>query len=405
MKRETDLWTTNDLRLMDSSESTIDLAGAKILIVDDMPANLQILRGALEPEGYNILIATNGEGAIKSAGAANPDLILLDVQMPGMDGFEACRVLKADPGTREIPVIFLTAQVEIDDVVKGLELGAVDYVTKPFDSRELLRRVRTHLELYKLRQEMEAAREAAERELQTAKKMQMGLMPPSPPAVEGLDVSGRCISANHVGGDLFQYFQSQESLSIALADVTGKAMDAAIPAVMFSGILDNQMEDRRPLQELFRRLNRSLHRSFHRSFDTRTFVCFEMAEIDTSSLSVRYANGGLPFPYHYHNGELSELQLDSYPLGVLSDAVFDIIETQLTEGDYLVFCSDGIAEAEQEEGEQFGYERTSEAVVGACRDRLSAEGLIDHLVSAVDEFRAGAPRKDDMTCVVVKVTR
>ncbi len=193
----------------------------------------------------------------------------------------------------------------------------------------------------------EAYLQVTEAELQTAHDMQMGLMPISPPSVEGFDVTGRCVAANHVGGDLFQYFRSGKSLSIALADVTGKAMDAAFPVVMFGGILDNQMEQAPPLEELFPRLNSSLHRSL----DSRTFICFEMAEIDTESGTVRYSNGGLPYPYHFHDGEVSELQVDTYPLGVRPDTEYDVIERQLAEGDYLVICSDGFAEAENEDGE------------------------------------------------------
>ena len=237
-------------------------------------------------------------------------------------------------------------------------------------------------------------------ELQTAHNMQMSLMPTIPPSVAGFEIAGRCVTANHVGGDLFQYFQSQETLTIALADVTGKAMDAAIPAVMFSGILDNQMEEGRSIRELFPRLNRSLNRSL----DTRTFICFELAEIDLATRTVRYCNGGLPYPYHLHDGEVSELQVDTYPLGVRSDTEYEVIERQLAEGDYLVFCSDGIAEAERAQGEQFGYSRTSEAVKSALEEGLTAEGVIDHLLSAVDEFRGDADQTDDMTCVVVRVT-
>ena len=243
----------------------------------------------------------------------------------------------------------------------------------------------------------------AERELQTAHDMQMGLMPTAPPSVDGLDVAGRCVTANHVGGDLFQYFQSPGSMSIALADVTGKAMDAAIPVVMFSGILDNQMEEGCSVRELFPRLNRSLNRSL----DTRTFICFELAEIDLATRTVRYCNGGLPYPYpypyHYHDGEVSELQVDTYPLGVRSDTEYEVIERQLSEGDCLVFCSDGFAEEESVTGEQFGYDRASKVVERACREERSAEGVIDHLLSAVAEFRGDSVQTDDMTCVVVKV--
>jgi two-component system sensor histidine kinase/response regulator len=156
------------------SNSQIDLAGAKILIVDDTPENLKLLRQAIEPEGYHILIATNGEGALKIAGSAHPDLILLDVQMPGLNGFETCTRLKADPNTQDIPVIFVTAEAETISVVEGFRTGGVDYIVKPFKNDEVIVRIRTHLKidhltraLDKSNQELSAAnrqiREEAER--------------------------------------------------------------------------------------------------------------------------------------------------------------------------------------------------------------------------------------------------
>ncbi|TAN53880.1 MAG: diguanylate cyclase [Methylococcaceae bacterium] len=118
-----------------------------ILIVDDNPQNLKVLGATLIEAGYDIHIAQSGEQALKAVEPLAPDLILLDIMMPGMDGYEVCRRLKADPLTEQIPVIFLTAKVEEDDVVQGLELGAVDYVTKPFNIAILLARVKTHVRL------------------------------------------------------------------------------------------------------------------------------------------------------------------------------------------------------------------------------------------------------------------
>ncbi len=127
----------------------------RILIVDDTVKNIQVLGTVLKEQGYQINVAQNGQQALDQVEKVKPDLILLDVMMPEMDGFEACRHLKANPNTEEIPVIFLTAKVETEDVVKGFELGAVDYVTKPFNPTELLVRVDTHLSLYHLRRKLE----------------------------------------------------------------------------------------------------------------------------------------------------------------------------------------------------------------------------------------------------------
>jgi class 3 adenylate cyclase len=124
---------------------------SRILVVDDAPANIQVLSATLKTKGYQVSVATNGKQALEVLARVRPDLILLDVMMPEMDGFETCRRIKASEQWREIPVIFLTARTEVTDIVQGFELGAVDYVAKPFNAHELLARVNTHLTIDELR--------------------------------------------------------------------------------------------------------------------------------------------------------------------------------------------------------------------------------------------------------------
>ena len=126
-----------------------------VLIVDDVPRNLQVLGNLLREENLDISVATNGEQAINIANEILPDLILLDVNMPGINGFEACKQMQEEEKTKKIPIIFLTARTETEDIVEGFELGAVDYVTKPINSAELLARVRSHLELKMHRDHLE----------------------------------------------------------------------------------------------------------------------------------------------------------------------------------------------------------------------------------------------------------
>ena len=128
-----------------------------ILVVDDAPENIDLLDSVLSQE-YTIKAALNGEKALKIAGSENPpDIILLDIEMPGMDGYEVCRRLKADPQTRDIPIIFVTAKSDESDETKGLEIGAVDYITKPFSPPIVQARVKTHLALKMMRQRVEDA--------------------------------------------------------------------------------------------------------------------------------------------------------------------------------------------------------------------------------------------------------
>lgn len=241
-----------------------------------------------------------------------------------------------------------------------------------------------------------------EEELQTAHDMQMGLMPKESPKITGFDIAGRCLPANHVGGDFFQYFHiSPERILLTLADVTGHAMEAAIPVVMFSGILETQMESGDSLEELFGKLNRSLSRIL----DRRTFVCFSMGDLNPETRKIRLSNGGCPYPYHFQGstGEVTELQVDAYPLGVRAGSSYPVIEEQLAPGDCIVFCSDGIIEAENSEGEIFGFERTARTIRNGCQDDLSAPQLLDHLIGEVKSFTGETPQGDDQTIVVLRV--
>jgi DNA-binding response OmpR family regulator len=147
----------------------------RILAVDDTPASLRLLTDLLQDEGYEVRSAIGGELALHAALSNPPELVLLDIRMPGMDGYEVCRRLKADPATRDVPVIFVSAVTETDEKVQGFGLGAVDFVTKPYQRDELMARVRTHLELHRLRhhledqvQERTAALTQSEKKLRTS---------------------------------------------------------------------------------------------------------------------------------------------------------------------------------------------------------------------------------------------
>jgi DNA-binding response OmpR family regulator/DNA-binding CsgD family transcriptional regulator len=139
-----------------------------LLVVDDVPANLSVLIDAASAAGYRVLLAESGERALKLAAKTRPDLVLLDVMMPGLDGYATCRRLKADPALRDVPVIFLSALDDATDKIAGLEAGGLDYVAKPLDPAEVLARVQVHLELRRLRTELQEEvhrRQEAERSL------------------------------------------------------------------------------------------------------------------------------------------------------------------------------------------------------------------------------------------------
>jgi diguanylate cyclase (GGDEF)-like protein len=142
-----------------------------VFIVDDIPGNIKVLGSMLKKENLRIAIATSGKQALSVANNILPDLILLDIMMPGMDGYEVCERLQSSAKTKNIPVIFLTAKADTDATLKGFKVGAVDYVTKPFNSAELLARVRTHLEIKRSRSLIEHVNEKLKMEIEERKKI------------------------------------------------------------------------------------------------------------------------------------------------------------------------------------------------------------------------------------------
>ena len=191
-----------------------------ILVVDDTPANLDVISEALTDAGYEVAIATDGERALKQVQYTLPSLILLDVMMPGINGFETCRRLKADAATKDIPVMFMTALSDTADKIKGFQLGAVDYITKPFEETEVLARVNTHIKLRNLNKELEQRVADRTAELTAAltqvKQSQLQLIQSEKMSALGNLVAGVAHEINNPVG--FIYGNIKE-LNLALKDI------------------------------------------------------------------------------------------------------------------------------------------------------------------------------------------
>src|SRR6201987_5479174 len=176
-----------------------------ILIVDDTPVNIGVISGALK-DSYKTKVATNGEKALALASAEEkPDLILLDIMMPGRDGYEVCPRLKADPATSEIPVIFLTGQTSAEDETRGFEVGAVDYVHKPFSPAVVNARVRSHIFLRAARAQLAMQLHALNEELEMARQIQLSILPHSIPQLPGLETAARSSPTTSVAGDFYDF--------------------------------------------------------------------------------------------------------------------------------------------------------------------------------------------------------
>jgi phosphoserine phosphatase RsbU/P len=212
-----------------------------ILLVDDTPANIHIAQAILRDE-FKVRVATSGAKALELVKAEPmPALILLDIEMPGMDGYEVCNQLKADPQTRDIPVIFLTAKTESEDETRGFEVGAVDYVHKPFSPAVVKARVRTHLTLRATSQQLAQQLLAINNELEMAREIQLAILPRETPKISGLDIAARYLPMSSVAGDFYDFIIVDEKhVGILIADVSGHGLPAALIASMLQVALTAQ---------------------------------------------------------------------------------------------------------------------------------------------------------------------
>ncbi|MBV8071160.1 MAG: response regulator, partial [Acidobacteriaceae bacterium] len=261
-----------------------------VLVVDDAPSNIQVVNSILK-DHYKVRIATNGTKALEMVRVAPPpDLILLDVMMPGMDGYEVCTHLKTDPETKDIPVIFLTGQTDTEDETHGFEVGAVDYVHKPFSPAVVKARVNTHLVLRGVRQQLALQLLAIQKELETARQIQLSILPEVIPKIEGLDIAARYIPMSSVAGDFYDFIVVDEKhIGILVADVSGHGMPAALIASMLKIALAAQAPHAAdPAQVLFG-LNQALCGKFQQHYVTAAYMYLDMVK-----RTLTYAGAGHP---------------------------------------------------------------------------------------------------------------
>ena len=235
-----------------------DLSESRILIVDDAKTNIDILVEALRGE-YKLSVALDGDAALRAVEKSPPDLVLLDIMMPGLDGYEVCRRLRAREPTRDVPVIFLSSLEDVRNKAQGFEVGGNDYLTKPFEVLEIKARVRS---LLKAKAYADAVREAMARDLRIAREIQMGILPADLAAATkgtGLDVHAIIEPAREVGGDLYEVLRvSDRRVVVALGDVSGKGIPAAIFMAVTVSVLRTLARQIAEPDEILRRLNDEL---------------------------------------------------------------------------------------------------------------------------------------------------
>jgi phosphoserine phosphatase RsbU/P len=371
-----------------------------ILIVDDTPTNIGVISGALK-DSYRTKVATSGEKALAIAAAPEkPDLILLDVMMPEMDGYEVCRRLKADVTTSEIPVIFLTGQTGADDETRGFEVGAVDYVHKPFSPAVVKARVHSHILLREARAQLANQLLAINGELEMARQIQLSILPHTLPSLTGLDIAARFLPMTSVAGDFYDFIEIDEKhLGILIADVSGHGLPSALIASMLQVALTAQETHASEPANVLSGLNQALCGKFTQNFVTAAYVY-----LDLEKHSMRYAGAGHPplLLFRASSGKAEKILENGLILGMFSEAEYAALEFPFQPGDRFVLYTDGILEAANQSDEQFGASRFMSFMENhkGLRSDQFADAFLDE-ISRWTGQGAEVGQQDDITLLVI----
>lgn len=375
------------------------LSDCRVLLVDDAKVNLDILVEGLKSD-HKLSLALNGESALQIASRTPPDLVLLDIVMPGIDGYEVCRRMRQMPETSEVPIMFLSSLEEIQNKTIGFEVGANDYLTKPFDMLEVKARVRS---LLKAKAYSDAVKEQIASELRFAREIQMGMLPHDFTPVErdyGVQFGAILEPAREVGGDLYGVCAAgAERLVIFLGDVSGKGIPASmfmVRAISLARLLAREISEP---ERILVRLNDELAADN----PSGMFVTFLCAVFEPKSGRLTLANGGHCRPVLRPADAPPRWAIKNLgtALGFEPSLEFERAELNLRPGDSLILYSDGVTEAFNPQEECYGNERLLADAGGF--DGNSARAISAGLLERVRAFARGAPQSDDIAILTLQV--
>jgi sigma-B regulation protein RsbU (phosphoserine phosphatase) len=368
-----------------------------VLLVDDNPTNLQVLFQTLDGKGYKLLVAKNGETALSISQKAQPDLILLDIMMPGIDGFEVCRRLKADESTMDIPVIFLSALDDTADKVKGLQVGAVDYVSKPFQPEEVIARVNTQLTIHRLSKEVQSQRDQLEHELEIVSEVQRDLLPAQLPKIKGLELGVYYQTSRYAGGDYYDIINISDSQwGILVADAEGHGAPAAVMMAMTCALFRASPNFSTEPDAVISYLNQNLCNVNEASFVTAIYVIY-----DVDKRTIRMARAGHPLPMIYSASDNRSVKFNCkgvFPLGIDAYNHVPVAETRLERGDRLLLFTDGVSERFNKEGDIYGEDRLLKQL--EMDQAGEPEGILNGIMKDVERFADGEPAEDDQALLI-----
>jgi len=375
----------------------------KILVVDDIPQNVRLLELNLRAEGYRFVAAYSGQEALEKIEAEHPDLVLLDVMMPGMDGYEVCRRLRQDKKTRALPIVMITAHEQgAERKMEAVDAGADDFIGKPFERHEVLLRVRSLLRVKLLHDELFRANQRLEDELAMAREVQQAFLPNEYPDIPGLEFAHKYIPTFAVGGDFFDVKErSPGVVEIFISDVMGHGPQAAMITGVVKTLLTQLSSRLAGPGYLLSQINEHFH-SLMLSGGLPMFVTAFCIVIDTMNRKYIYSNAGHPAPFLMQNqlSQMGKLVNEPGPaLGMVPNTFYENHERELESGEMLFLYTDGLEELPDTDNVQFGVEELQRAILNNMH--LPPHSFVEALMYAADAFSDGLASPDDITLLAV----
>jgi len=391
----------------------------RILVVDDNEMNRDLLSRRLRRRGYAVETAADGERALAMVARGEPfDLVLLDIMMPGIDGYEVLDRIREGRGPMELPVVMATAKDESADIVRALELGANDYVVKPFDFPVVLARVRTQVALKHSQEALGRAHDRMKRDLETAARLQRSLLPTRTPEIEGARVAWRYLPCDELAGDTLGVTPfGDRTAGLFVLDVSGHGVPAALLSVALTRLMAGGSPEGSVLWTRDRDTTRAriatprevaaeLARRFPRDDATGQYFTAVYGLLEAGARRFTLVSAGhTPVLHLRAAGDVELLGSTGPPIALLPSELanpgWEERTVTLEPGDRLYLLSDGIPEAARDDGEEYGLERLVDTLSDA-RTRPLEESL-DAVLTAVDRWTGGAGPGDDISILAAEI--
>ncbi|NVN98169.1 MAG: SpoIIE family protein phosphatase [Geobacteraceae bacterium] len=371
----------------------------KILIVDDTIANIQVLNEIFHSE-YRIFFATSGTAGIEIAHRELPDIILLDVMMPELDGYETCSILKADPVTAGIPVIFVTAMGEEEDETRGLEVGAIDYLMKPVSPPIVKARVKNHLELKsgrdlleKFGKELAVKNATLEKERALAHRL-LGSILPEKINLPGYTTAVCYRPSNEIGGDFFDGWLDGDKAHFLIADISGHSISAALFMAVCKGLFMSIGKGKDDPGAIMAEANQTLVKMLS---DSGMYLTMVYIVCDRERGLLKAASAGHNPVYLYSQAGMTGIDATGPPIGWEFEDFWDVREYRVNKGDKILLYTDGLIEVRNAEGLY-----CPEEIFSAVDASFTPEEILEKVLSVSESFCNGT-FDDDLTLLAFSI--